>query len=98
MKSKNTLNVLWLIIAIVIFCLLQSCAYTPPECIAYCEQIEKWATQCKRPKFSQASCREHFRSGEHYNDLSMKCWRMALAWSPNPEAEFNCETTQIPEL
>jgi hypothetical protein len=79
------------------------CSTVPPECAAYCERIEQWAEQCKKPKFSLMSCTERFRCDPSSSDNScavnaLSCWQNMLEWSPNPQAEFDCTVTAVPRL
>lgn len=98
--NKSIILLLNLLVAsAVASALLSSCNKVPPECLAYCERIEAWSVQCKKPKFSLESCKSHFEcSNALYDDWALKCWGKMLKWSPNPEAEFECDKVTIPEL
>lgn len=86
-------------LCVLAFILLTSCGVTPPECVAYCERIEQWAEQCKKPKFSLASCKHHFECGGGNTCVgALRCWQMLLRWAPDMKAEFDCTKTEIPEL
>jgi len=34
----------------------------------------------------------------HESVKALECWQHMLQWSPEPQAEFNCATTTMPEL
>ncbi len=90
-----------LFVVVVLLILLSGCSHTPPECATYCGLIAKWAEQCKKPKFSAESCNNHFLCGGDHGSCSstaVRCWQMALKWAPDPQVEFNCTTTPVPEL
>lgn len=94
------MNKIVLCIIVVIAILLPGCCKTPPECVDYCVRIEAWATQCKKPKFSLESCKRTFMActEAHESVKALECWQHMLQWSPEPQAEFNCATTTVPEL
>jgi hypothetical protein len=88
----------WTVLA---FILLTGCRITPTECIAYCDRIAQWTTQCKKPMFSPTNCYRHFQAGEndsYQGEAGLICWRKMLSWAPDMNAEFDCTKTEVPEL
>jgi len=81
------------LLALLTFC--AACELTtPPECVALCEQIQRWSEQCNGPKLSTTACMEKYacRADNHYRqrEKSVDCWNKLVQWTPNLKAELDC--------